>query len=280
MEQIQLPPWWCNMFLASRIEANSSSVRRVRVVGRFGLALVTILFLATGCSSRSVDRVRKIQALPRESRTFAKLHRDLASKDPGIRAAAVAAIDVLSGPEAAQAVSAAMGDADARVRSMAALRLGEIRDDASVQLLLQHLRDDPEGSVRLRCAQSLGESGAAGAEAGLSESAADPERAVRLAAVRALSRSFASTSIEILARRLAEDPDWEIRVEAAYGLARSEAGEAIPPLEAAQADVSEFVRAEAASGIAALHKLGLEAPPPEEPGGKDAKPEGGSGSGV
>jgi hypothetical protein len=95
-----------------------------------------------------------------------------------------------------------------------------------------------------------------------------------------LSRSFASTSIETLARRLAEDPDWEIRVEAAYGLARSEAGEAIPPLEAAQADVSEFVRAEAASGIAALHKLGLEAPPPEEPGGKDAKPEGGSGSGV
>jgi len=279
MKQIRLAQTGCNGFLASRMQREIRDRGRVRVVVGFGLALITILSQAPGCSRNPVDRIRKIQALPREARTFPKLRRDLGSKDPGIRAAAVAAIDVGSGPEAAQAVSAALADADPRVRSMAALRLGEIRDPSSVGLLLERVQQDPDASVRLRCVQALEESGDPAAEPGLARAASDPEHAVRLAAVRALAAQFASTSIETLSRVLAEDPDWEIRVEAASGLGRSSAAEAIPPLQGALADASEFVRAEAAAGMAALRKLGLEPPPPADP--KEAKPGGvAAGSGV
>jgi HEAT repeat protein len=239
--------------------------RRFRLVGSVGIALV---FVMPACSPRPVDRVRKIQALPESGRTFPKLRRHLADRDPSVRAAAVAALDLASGPEASRAVSTAITDRDALVRSMAALRLGESKDPASVELLLQRLAEDDDWSVRLRCAEALGASGAPEAEPALSRATSDPDRSVRLASVRALSSGFASTSIEILSRALVEDPDWEIRVEAASGLARSSMGEAIPPLEQALQDPSEFVRAEAASGIAALHKLGLQAPPP--PGPPDA----------
>src|SRR5262245_29032448 len=144
MEQIRSAQIGCNGFLASRMERDEHARGRVRLVVGFGFALITILSTAPGCSRSPVDRIRKIQALPREARTFAKLRRDLASKDPGIRAAAVSTVDVASGPEAAHAVSAALADPDPRVRSMAALRLGEIRDPASVGLLVDRVQQDPD----------------------------------------------------------------------------------------------------------------------------------------
>src|SRR6185295_2886849 len=107
MEQIRLAQTGCNGFLASRMEREERAGRRVRLVVGFGFAVITILSVAPGCSRSPVDRIRKIQALPREARTFAKLRRDLGSKNPGLRAAAVSAVDVASGPEAARAVSAA-----------------------------------------------------------------------------------------------------------------------------------------------------------------------------
>lgn len=243
---------------------------------------MTILCATPACSPRPVDRVRKIQSLPPEAATFKKMRRYLSDSAPSVRAAAVAALDPRSEPEAAKAIAAAMGDKDAQVRSMAARRLGEIAGPDGVALLVAHLAGDADWSVRQRCAEGLGALSPDGAEVGLARATTDPERTVRLAAVQALSRSFAARSIESLSRSLAEDPDWEVRVEAASGLARASAGEAIPPLEKALADPSEFVRSAAAAGIAALHKLGLEAPPPEAAPGTAAAGDrqAGRGSGV
>src|SRR5262245_9909795 len=281
MEHVRLHPAGCNKFPASPRRRFPQAWRSVRPVGGFGIVLLTILIVAPACSPRPVDRVRKIQSLPRQAATFKKMHRYLADSDASVRAAAVDALDAGSGPEAVRAITVALEDKDATVRSMAARRLAEIGDAKSIELLLGHLESDADWTVRQRCAEGLGSLAPAGAEAGLARATADAERAVRLAAVRALSSSFASVSIESLSRSLAEDPDWEIRVEAASGLARAQAGEAIPPLERALADSSEFVRSAAAAGIASLHKLGYEKPPEEAPPAAAAADRpGGHGSGV
>ncbi|HVR61959.1 MAG TPA: HEAT repeat domain-containing protein [Polyangia bacterium] len=91
----------------------------------------------------------------------------LGASEPAVKVAALGALRELRTFNGAGAVPAAalLGDADANVRSQAALTLGAAHAPAGVAELLQVLGGDPSADVRKRAAWALGEMGAPAAQA-------------------------------------------------------------------------------------------------------------------
>lgn len=212
----------------------------------------------------------------------------LADADPGVRAAAAAAlrelVEVLpGGPELGAGLRTALAVPDAAVRSAAlealrALRLGDAElyalslADADPEVRIHAVRAlvsvdavpelaaaaaDPAREVRVAVAKGLA-SVHAPEPAPLDPLLADPDPLVRGAALAALARTgcpdgYARTAVAALA-----DAAWQVRAGAATGLSAAAAEAAVPALAKALADANADVRKAAVLALLP-HRAGAEA---------------------
>jgi HEAT repeat protein len=166
-----------------------------------------------------------------------------------VREAAAKALGEIGAP-AVPGLLAALGDADADVRRMAAAALGEIGDAAAVPGLLAALRD-ANWYVSKAAEAALGEIGDAAAVPGLLAALGDADWYVRKAAAAALGQIGAPAVPGLLAAL--RDADADVRRTAAAALRRIGDAAAVPGLLAALRDADADVRWMAA---AALRRIG------------------------
>jgi HEAT repeat protein len=100
------------------------------------------------------------------SAAAAPLTQALAIRDPLVKAAALQALRSVPGFHDGTVAVPLVGDADAQVRSEAAVTLGIMHTTAGVNALVQALASDPSAIVRKRAAWALGEMNASLAVAG------------------------------------------------------------------------------------------------------------------
>jgi HEAT repeat protein len=122
----------------------------------------------------------------------------LSSPDPAVKAASLTALRDIAGFRQTDLAAPLLSDADAQVRTEAALTMGAVArtgktgaQRAGVEDLLAVLASDPNGNVRKSAAWALGEMGAPAAQAGAGLQAAassDASPAVRSLARIALSK--------------------------------------------------------------------------------------------
>jgi HEAT repeat protein len=136
------------------------------------------------------------------------------------------------------------------VRANAAAELGRSGPEAVKPLT--EASADPEPSVRVAVARSLGSLGDPSALPVLVNLLRDPQPLVRAAAVRALGTFADPSTVDPLTRALS-DADWHVRWEAADILGRLKNRSASPALQAALQDAHWYVRRAAAE---ALGKIG------------------------
>lgn len=122
---------------------------------------------------------------------------------------------------AVRALAAALGDADACARRLAAIRLGRTRSAAGVGALLEALAA-PAAETRRAGALGLGFAGDDPADAaaveGLLAALDDPDPRVRASAAWALGRLDADRAIPALVELLESDADARVRRNAALAL--------------------------------------------------------------
>jgi HEAT repeat protein len=106
--------------------------------------------------------------------------------DPVVRARAAAALGTIGGPEAAAALTAALGDQDASVRVSAVSSLGRMREEGAVGSVVQILAGDRDASVRRAAIWALSSLQSEDAHRAIEAAAADPDWSVRRAAAGAL----------------------------------------------------------------------------------------------
>jgi hypothetical protein len=128
---------------------------------RIGSAAVPALIeVASGDGADAIPAL-EIAAVLADSRTFGPARRHAEDARPRVRAAALAALGALGGPESEELLVAALADADAGVRRVAATAIGRLeawRRAASLAALL----DDAEWDVRVAAADALRHLGAPG----------------------------------------------------------------------------------------------------------------------
>ncbi|UCG86545.1 MAG: HEAT repeat domain-containing protein [Gemmatimonadota bacterium] len=120
-------------------------------------------------------------------------------------------------PEVVPILSAAISDADACVRRVAARLLGSVRHVAALEALLDRLRTGDDGT-REMAAIALGFSQNRDAVGALIRSLADDAASVRRAAAWALGEIEDERAIDPLTRLLKDDHDASVRAEAARAL--------------------------------------------------------------
>jgi HEAT repeat protein len=227
------------------------------------VALLSALSVLAGCSDDPEQRrgaIYRWKADPTPEHV-AKIRELLDDGDRDVRATALNVLVSLRVDDAQQLALTGIGDGDRFVRSVAAKLLGDLGNSESVPVLVERLRVDTEAIVRQRAAEALTKLGGEEALAGLARGAADPEEAVRLAAVKGLRKLDPRYAVPSLERVLREDSMWEVRVQAATALGLTGDPAVLPSLEAALEDPNEFVRSAAANAI----RVHAEVPPPPAP---------------
>ncbi|MFF5805513.1 fumarate reductase/succinate dehydrogenase flavoprotein subunit [Streptomyces sp. NPDC012746] len=185
---------------------------------------------AAGRTGDASPRILELLALVEEAPGLDVLVPYLDDPDPGVRAAAVAALGETVPAGAGPALAARLVDRDPAVRGAAAAALRE---------LLEVLPGGPELGPGLRAALAV------------------PDPAVRSAALEAL-RVLRLGDTGLYAAALA-DPDVEVRVHAVRALVSVDA---VSALSAAAGDPAREVRVTVARGLAAVH---APAPAPLDP---------------
>jgi hypothetical protein len=128
---------------------------------RIGAASVPALIeLTSGDGARAVPAL-EIAAVLADSRTFGAARRHAEDARPRVRAAALAALGALGGPESEERLVTALTDTDAGVRCVAAAAIGRVGAWRRAPLLAP-LLDDAEWDVRMAAAHSLRHLGAPG----------------------------------------------------------------------------------------------------------------------
>jgi HEAT repeat protein len=216
---------------------------------------IFILLLVTSCSETTGERIDTIyaaKAVPSEENVEI-IRGFLDDADRDVRATAVNSLVSLDVPDAVPIAVEALEDRDGFVRSIAAMRLGDVGDRRHAAVLARHLKEDSDGIVRQRAAESLAAVGGDESVAALIGGLDDPMDNVRLAAVRGIRQLDPLTAIPQLSRLLLEDPIWEIRVQAARALGATGDPAVVAVLESAVEDENEFVSS-AASNALRVHR--------------------------
>ncbi|HZS40372.1 MAG TPA: HEAT repeat domain-containing protein [Polyangia bacterium] len=164
--------------------------------------------------------------------------RDLADRDPRVRAQAADGLGRADGGERAQAIaalSAAAVDEHASVRYAALLSLGELGAAGAVEIAAERLTDG-EPLVREAAAIALG-------ELALAAAGEPPDAATNAAPNAVVERAWGA-----LAEALGY-PQPEVRFQAIASLAQLDAARAAPLVRAALDDVDAKVRAQACAAL-------------------------------
>lgn len=153
-----------------------------------------------------------------DARALEPLVMQLRHDDYSLRREVIAALYKF-GSAAVDPLLAALSDEDAILRAGAALALAPFGDARAVSRLTDLLRADRDSRVRAASAAALGRLGDAVVIEPLTGALADPEPAVREAAVRALGlvagRHGAAASVQGTLGRVLTDDDWGTRQSAA-----------------------------------------------------------------
>ncbi|MSP13936.1 MAG: hypothetical protein EXR62_13390, partial [Chloroflexi bacterium] len=195
------------------------------------------------------------------------------------------AFAMIGEPARAGLIAALTSSTRRTVRTRAAMLLGEIRDESTVQALVEALKDerwevrrrvvdalgriggitaeiglkaalrDEEVSVRRRAAEVLGQMGTAGAVEALASALRDEDEVVREIAARMLGQQATTFQIEALIAAL-RDRDPRVREQAAEALGRTQSSQAVGALIDAIVDMDPQVRE---SGGKALRSIGVDA---------------------
>ena len=177
---------------------------------------------------------------------------------PEVRAAALQALRVLTGPNALPALLTALqDDADAVVRWQAAAEL-EVLRLPEARPALESALDDADPLVRATAVEALRGLGDRAAVPAVAKRLQDSDIVVRRSAADALGRLGDRVAAPALGRAL-RDPDPEVRRRAAKSLLTLKAPEASEPLAQALRDRDPTVRATA---VQALHEFGTPAAVP------------------
>jgi len=226
------------------------------------LGLIVIRLGLTGCSESTDERIDAVYDAKAEpsAENIEKIRTFLTDPNRDVRATAVNSLVSLPVPDAAEIAETALGDSDGFVRSIAAMRMGDVGDASHVPQLVGLLKNDPDKIVRQRAAESLSMLGGEESLAGLMGGLGDPLDNVRLASAKGVRSLDPSAAIPQLSRMLLEDPTWEIRVQAASALGSTGDPDVLAVLESALEDDNEFVRS-AASNALRVHRAVEEATP-------------------
>ncbi len=181
--------------------------------------------------------------------------------EAAVREQALRALAMIQPPEAAEAFTAGMRDADPDIRRVASagwVRAAGVPDDA-VAGLVEALRD-PEVQVRANAAHALSRLDALPAEAVplLLEGAADPNDSLRLNAAVALAGGAPAAAADAL-RHLVADPNSRIRLVAAGAVLARDPHDAVAGavIVAALADPALRLRRVALAAVTALGPAGV-----------------------
>lgn len=191
--------------------------------------------------------------------------------DRSVRQAAVFALGRIEpeekGPAAEALLAVLKADADPDMRREAVVSLGFLGERTSdVVLAVAAVLTDKSADLRATAALTLARFGstARAAEPALMKAIrSDPDKAVRLNAVRTVFASYGAEAEKLIptfTERLAADPDFEVRVAIAeeFGGLGPTGKAALPALRASQRDPQIKVREAAAAAIKRI-----EAPPPK-----------------
>ncbi len=163
--------------------------------------------------------------------------RRLGSEDVQARWHDVRRLGITPGPEALAALIRRMEDPDPDLRGGAAVILGQRDEPEALDVLLEHLRSDPNSPVRACCAAALESFAEICPRQPVLDALRDPDPEVRRAASGVVSAWGAEAALPAL-RPLLEDPSWGVRYAASLALA--DLGERSAALEAA---LEELLRA-------------------------------------
>lgn len=170
-----------------------------------------------------------------------------------IRRAAAGALWNIKSVEAVDALIGALADPDHEVRRAAAGALGALGDSRAVQPLTVLLSDEGDVGVRLGVIRAIGMLGDVKALETLAAQTADPEQAVRVEAVRALSGIKDNESVVAILMKSLGDGSGRVRELAAWSLGRLHAKKAAKPLmDLLYFDDEEGVRVQAAVALGRL----------------------------
>jgi HEAT repeat protein len=184
-------------------------------------------------------------AADRAERILPALRGALEAGDPSVRAAAALALGNARDGTSREDLALLLRRGNAASRGAAALALGFLGGDASIDPLHRALDRDPDARTRALAALGLGLTGRPSALPALQDALArtaglpgSEAREVRVAALAALGLHGDRSSVPLVQRflRAAETRDDRTRVHAATALGRLGDGAAVPPLLAALAD--------------------------------------------
>lgn len=147
--------------------------------------------------------------------TFEELVDKTSSDNPDVRFLAVTRLRNSDDPRAVPVLIRLIDDRSAQVRSLAAIGLGYYADDSAREVLIDHLRNDENGSVRAMCAGSLGFIG--GADNELIYALSDPDKTVKISAIVSLSHSGTLSAVPHIIKLL-DDLEWDVRYFASTAL--------------------------------------------------------------
>jgi cyclophilin family peptidyl-prolyl cis-trans isomerase/HEAT repeat protein len=174
-----------------------------------------------------------------------------ASARPDVRARGALALGRIGDGRAVEPLRQLLGDASPAVREQAAFAAG-ILGEAALDAALAPLLEDPDPAVAARAAWSVGILGSAGGAQALASAVGRATVAERRAALlRGLWR-FADANAAAVAAPYAADPDTAVRTAALYVLARRPQASSLAILTAGLADSDAQAAALCARGLGLL----------------------------
>lgn len=196
-----------------------------------GLAGILLFVLAAGC--------------PGSSRVA---YKELADKDPAVRANAAARLGEAGAKDAVPSLVAALNDPDEAVRVNVIRALGKIGDASTAPKIAAYVAD-PLVTVRMAACQALGDLKDPAQVPALEKALYDRSDTMRLVAARALAHIPGPESLDALVRVALQDENERVRAVVVQVVGSRRATDAIPKLESALAAESDLVRANAAQAL-------------------------------
>jgi HEAT repeat protein len=171
--------------------------------------------------------------------------KDLMNDDPIVRSNAAIRLGQLKPEGAVDMLILALSDPEDTVRVNVTRALGEIADPRATGAIIL-LVNDPKSGVRMAACQALGAMRDPRGLPALEKALSDDDESIRIVAARALGDVPGPESLEVLLRVALQDESERIRSHVVKVVGERRAREAVPKLESALRAESEMVRANAA----------------------------------